>query len=163
MKDTELDVEETLLVDGAVAPHHVADHHDERPTVRIGARKTARPQSQDEAPKPPSSPSRRPWTWVLLALLAIGAIGGGTAYYLYALGYESTDDAFIAGHVVPISARVAGHVAKEGVRVTDNQAVKEANSWWSWIPGTSRPSWPPRKRDSRPPRRASAAGPSAPT
>ena len=50
---------------------------------------------------------------------------GGTADHLYTLGYESTDDAFIAGHVVPISSRVAGHVAKEGVRVTDNEAVKE--------------------------------------
>ncbi len=109
----------------AVAPRHVADHRDERATVRVGPRKTARSLSQDELPKPPSSPSRQPWTWVLLALLAIGAIGGGTAYYLYTLGYESTDDAFIAGHVVPISSRVAGHVAKEGVRVTDNEAVKE--------------------------------------
>ena len=126
MKDTDLGVEETLLVDGdAVAPRHVADHRDERATVRVGPRKTARSLSQDELPKPPSSPSRQPWTWVLLALLAIGAIGGGTAYYLYTLGYESTDDAFIAGHVVPISSRVAGHVAKEGVRVTDNEAVKE--------------------------------------
>ena len=40
-------------------------------------------------------------------------------------GYESTDDAFIAGHVVPVSPRVAGHVAK--VYVSDNQSVKKGD------------------------------------
>ena len=61
----------------------------------------------------------------MLFLLAIGGIGGGTAYYFYARGYESTDDAFIAGHVVPISPRVAGHVAE--VYVNDNQGVKKGD------------------------------------
>ena len=38
------------------------------------------------------------------------------------MGYESTDDAFIEGHVVPISPRVSGHVAK--VLVNDNELVE---------------------------------------
>ena len=33
--------------------------------------------------------------------------GIGVSYYLYSLSYESTDDAFIDGHIVPVSARSA--------------------------------------------------------
>lgn len=36
--------------------------------------------------------------------------------------YVSTDDAFIEGHIIPISAKVANHV--DAVLVTDNQRVK---------------------------------------
>ena len=38
------------------------------------------------------------------------------------LCYVSTDDAFVEGHVVPISAKVSAHVTK--VLVEDNQEVK---------------------------------------
>ncbi len=40
----------------------------------------------------------------------------------YAAGRESTDDAFIDGHVVSISPKVSGHVSK--VYVADNEMVK---------------------------------------
>ncbi len=70
-------------------------------------------------------PGRRPWAWALLGVAAIVAIGGGVSYYLYALSYESTDDAFIDGHIVAVSPRVAGHVAK--VFVTDNQWVNQGD------------------------------------
>jgi membrane fusion protein (multidrug efflux system) len=39
-----------------------------------------------------------------------------------ALTHESTDDAFVEGHVVPVAPKIAGHVAK--VLVSDNQLVK---------------------------------------
>ena len=42
-------------------------------------------------------------------------------YYLHAIAHESTDDAFIDAHIVPISPRIAGHVVWVGV--TDNQQV----------------------------------------
>ncbi len=89
--------------------------------VRDASRPRPQGGSSNEAPQS----SRRPWVWVLLCVLAMGGIAGGTAYYLYALGYESTDDAFIAGHVVAVSPRVAGHVAH--VYVTDNQSVKKGD------------------------------------
>jgi membrane fusion protein (multidrug efflux system) len=59
----------------------------------------------------------------LLGAAAVAGIGAGVAYYLYSLSYESTDDAFVDGHVVPVSARLSGHVAK--VCVTDNQWVEQ--------------------------------------
>jgi membrane fusion protein (multidrug efflux system) len=54
------------------------------------------------------------------AVLVLAVIGAA------ALGYfssrQSTDDAFIAGHVIPISPKVSGHIGK--IYVTDNQAVE---------------------------------------
>jgi len=59
---------------------------------------------------------------VLVAGLALAALAVGIPYYLYAISHESTDDAFIEGHIIAISPRVSGHVA--GVYVTDNQKVE---------------------------------------
>lgn len=55
-----------------------------------------------------------------VALLLILFIGG--RYWLYARSHESTDDAFIDGHIVQVSPKVSGYVVK--VYVTDNQQVK---------------------------------------
>lgn len=60
---------------------------------------------------------------VIAAVLLLIALGLGIRYVTYWRVYETTDDAFIEGHVVPVSARVAGHVLK--VNVTDNQEVKQ--------------------------------------
>ncbi len=79
----------------------------------------------DLEPGHPAKPGRRPWAWALLGAAAVVGIGVGVYYYFYLLSYESTDDAFIDGHVVPVSARTAGHVAK--VYVTDNQWVNQGD------------------------------------
>ncbi len=47
-------------------------------------------------------------------------------WYLHAAGTESTDDAFIDAHIIPISAKVAGQV--QAVRVDDNQPVKQGDA-----------------------------------
>jgi hypothetical protein len=58
----------------------------------------------------PSAPAPRPW-YRRRIVLAIGAIGGlalpifGGRYVLYARAHESTDDAFIDGHIVGMSPR----------------------------------------------------------
>ncbi len=54
---------------------------------------------------------------LVFALLAVG----GLLYYLHARNFESTDDAFTAGHVHEISSRVAGTV--QAVLVRDNEVV----------------------------------------
>ncbi len=46
----------------------------------------------------------------------------GVRYWLYARSHESTDDAFIDGHIIQISPKVSGYIAR--VHVTDNQQVK---------------------------------------
>jgi membrane fusion protein (multidrug efflux system) len=54
--------------------------------------------------------------------LAFAGLAVGIPYYLYAISHESTDDAFIDGHIIAISPRVSGHVAR--VYITDNQKVE---------------------------------------
>src|SRR5277367_4151552 len=46
----------------------------------------------------------------------------GLGYFFDALTHESTDDAFIAGHIVSIAPRIDGQVA--AVHVLDNQMVR---------------------------------------
>ena len=65
-------------------------------------------------------PRRRILALVAAGLAAVG-LAVGIPYYLYAISHESTDDAFIDGHIISISPRVSGHVAR--VYVTDNQQV----------------------------------------
>ena len=59
--------------------------------------------------------------WTAAAVLT--ALG---AYALYAHGRESTDDAFIDGHILPVNSKVSGQVLS--VNVTDNQEVKKGDT-----------------------------------
>jgi membrane fusion protein (multidrug efflux system) len=46
----------------------------------------------------------------------------GVRYWLYARSHETTDDAFIDGHIIQVSTKASGYVAK--IYVSDNQQVK---------------------------------------
>lgn len=61
---------------------------------------------------------------VALLLLVVAAIFL-IRYWLYARSHESTDSAFIDGHIIQISPRVSGYVAR--VYVTDNQVVQQGD------------------------------------
>jgi len=54
---------------------------------------------------------------IVVVLLAIGV-----GWYLYAQGYEETDDAEVDGHLNPIASRIDGTIT--AVHVDDNQAVQ---------------------------------------
>jgi membrane fusion protein (multidrug efflux system) len=45
----------------------------------------------------------------------------GIRYWLYARSHETTDDAFIDGHIIQVSPKASGYVAR--IYVTDNQQV----------------------------------------
>jgi membrane fusion protein (multidrug efflux system) len=49
----------------------------------------------------------------------------GLVYLVNSAAYQSTDDAFIDGHIVPVSAQVAGRV--QSVYVDDNQSVSQGH------------------------------------
>jgi membrane fusion protein (multidrug efflux system) len=62
----------------------------------------------------------------IVIIIAI-VVGGhyGIRYIVGRILYESTDDAFVDGHIVSISPQVSGVISK--VLVTDNQDVKEGD------------------------------------
>jgi membrane fusion protein (multidrug efflux system) len=96
------------------------------------------PQNQLAQPNPPPSAPPQPtpekktsgetlqkinspfFIWPAAAVLAV-LLFVGLNYFFDALTHESTDDAFIAGHVVSIAPRIDGQVS--AVHVLDNQMV----------------------------------------
>jgi membrane fusion protein, multidrug efflux system len=93
------------------------------------------PQSQPAQPNPPpqSAPEKKNngetlrklnsplFVWLAAIVLAI-LLYLGLALLVNTLTHESTDDAFIAGHLVSIAPRISGQVA--AVDVLDNQLVR---------------------------------------
>jgi membrane fusion protein (multidrug efflux system) len=61
---------------------------------------------------------------ILLVLAIVGAIAA-IQFYVHSQHYESTDDATLEGHVIPISAQVNARVL--AVHVQDNQLVKQGD------------------------------------
>ena len=53
------------------------------------------------------------------------ALAAGVYYFRFVLPYESTDNAFIEGNVIPMASQVPGRVAE--LLVKDNQAVKQGD------------------------------------
>jgi membrane fusion protein (multidrug efflux system) len=62
---------------------------------------------------------------VFVIVLAILVLVLGLGYLLFTMSRVSTDDAFIQGHIVSVSARVDGHINK--VYVQDNQWVEKGD------------------------------------
>ncbi|MBV8895076.1 MAG: HlyD family secretion protein [Acidobacteriaceae bacterium] len=79
-------------------------------------------------PPPPSTPvksgRRRAFTIFFVVLLIIGV--GGLLYWLHARNFETTDDAQVDGHLIPVTSRVDGTVTR--VYVEDNQVVKAGDA-----------------------------------
>src|SRR5205085_5529342 len=68
---------------------------------------------------------KRPAFLIIAAIVLIVAAIFVIRYWLYARSHESTDDAFIDGHIIQLSPKVSGYVTK--VYVTDNQEVKKGD------------------------------------
>jgi len=64
---------------------------------------------------------RKPVLVIALIVFLVGA-SIGVKYWFYARSHESTDDAFIDGHIVQISPKASGYVSR--LYVNDNQFVK---------------------------------------
>jgi membrane fusion protein (multidrug efflux system) len=70
-------------------------------------------------------PGGRVAVMIMVIVLVILALVLGASYLLLTMSRESTDDAFIQGHIVSVSARVDGHITK--VYVQDNQWVEKGD------------------------------------
>jgi membrane fusion protein (multidrug efflux system) len=75
------------------------------------------------APAGPSAPNRK--VLVVAALVAIAALAAGGRMWYRSHYFVETENAYVAGHVHPVSARIAGVVTK--VLIDDNQIVKEGD------------------------------------
>src|SRR5262249_42259330 len=66
-------------------------------------------------------PNRR--VLVIAGLIALAALGAGGRMWYRSTHFVDTENAYVTGHVHPVSARIAGVVSK--VLIDDNQLVKE--------------------------------------
>src|ERR1700720_705315 len=85
------------------------------------------PQETHSASEPPAARSgnslaSRPHARIIAIVVALVLLVGGFFAYEYFQTYESTDDAQVDGHLMPLSARISGYVIN--VNVDDNQFVK---------------------------------------
>jgi membrane fusion protein (multidrug efflux system) len=62
------------------------------------------------------------WPLIILALVVVVAIIGGTIYWFMTRDYETTDDAYTDGNSIVIAPKVAGYVTE--LDVNDNTIVK---------------------------------------
>ena len=69
------------------------------------------------------TPGGRLIVTAMVIVIAVLALGLGLRYLFFAMSRVSTDDAFIQGHIVSVSARVDGYITK--VHVDDNQWVEK--------------------------------------
>src|SRR6202012_3736198 len=86
------------------------------------------PTTPAAAPAPAPAPNRNsrsklssPLFLVVATVVIAGLLFLALSYFVEAMTHESTDDAFIAGHIVSIAPRIAGQVV--AVHVLDNEMV----------------------------------------
>ncbi|HEX7193735.1 MAG TPA: HlyD family secretion protein [Chthoniobacterales bacterium] len=95
----------------------------EPPQTRVSAGERGRSSNAANAPIPdrrkPSA--RRLFAKVILASLFAIVVLVGLIYFVNSEAFQSTDDAFIDGHIIMVSSKVAGRV--QMVHVDDNQTV----------------------------------------
>jgi membrane fusion protein, multidrug efflux system len=85
----------------------------------------AKPQDQRQADASPRKPSalKNPRVRRGLLISAVVIVAGGFLFWFHYRNHESTDDAEVDGHIIPISSRVPGSVMQ--VLVHDNEQVKQ--------------------------------------
>jgi len=89
---------------------------------------TAVPAGAPAGPAPaPATAAKQPNRRVLVvaAVIALAAIGAGARMWYNSTHYVETDNAYVAGHVHPVSSRIAGTVTR--VLIDDNQIVHEGD------------------------------------
>jgi len=76
---------------------------------------------------PPTTGATKKHLPRVLAAIAVAAVAAATGVYYFqnVLPFESTDDAFVEGHVTAIASQVPGRVAQ--LLVQDNQEVKQGD------------------------------------
>ena len=71
-------------------------------------------------------PRRRRVKWIIVAIVLLALLAGGFAYWRDESRYASTEDAYINGNQVEVTALVSGTV--QAVHVVDQQRVKQGDA-----------------------------------
>ena len=83
-------------------------------------------KSTSPLPPPPAARNHKRRLAILVGAVVLALVAAVIVYYVrFIAPYESTDDAFIEGHVTIVSPRVSGPVVR--LLVQDNQEVKEGD------------------------------------
>ena len=90
-----------------------------------------RGQTRQERRKRSDPRRKRTVRLIIIAVLVVAIIVAIPVYSYYSVR-ESTDDAQVDGHVIPISPRISGNVLS--VLINDNQGVGQARSLFGSIP-----------------------------
>src|SRR5947209_8104609 len=83
------------------------------------------PRNEKDSQKRATPIYKRTRVMIIAAIVLLVGLTFGVRHFVYASAHETTDDAFIEGHIIQISPKVTGHIAK--VYVTDNQHVKKGD------------------------------------
>ena len=89
----------------------------------ITEEQTTEPGLRVEPAAEPPKPSRRKFILPIVGILALLGIIWGVRKWTYGRSHESTDNAQVDGHIVPVLAKVGGYVS--AVRVDENVRVTE--------------------------------------
>jgi membrane fusion protein (multidrug efflux system) len=84
-----------------------------------------RPGSTGKAGVAIFTPKRSRRRLLIISTLGALALAGGSFWYIDNVGYETTDDAAIEGHVIQVSPKVSAHV--KTVHFDDNYQVKKGD------------------------------------
>ena len=77
---------------------------------------------KDDSKEPDETEKRRsPLVWIILGIVAVLAIAGGTYYWYATKDQQSTDDAYTDGRAITIAPKIAGYITE--LNITDNQRV----------------------------------------
>ena len=96
----------------------IADQATER---QDGAHRAAPAPAPAPTPAANAGRARRKWLFPLIAVVVLGALVWGVQKWMYARVHESTDDAQVEGHIIPVLSKVGGYV--NAVMVQDNDSV----------------------------------------
>lgn len=76
------------------------------------------------APDSPPAPKKRPNLMIpIVAVLVIIGLIWGVKAFIYSRAHETTDDAQVDGHIIPVLAKVGGYI--DGVHMEENAHLKE--------------------------------------